>query len=146
MPTKLTKTTKKIDSSKKNEIGKKSKVVSKKEVDKNPPKKVVVKRRKVDLKPSKASAVAIASQANRTRKQALIEKVARSDISQNKKVESADTRIPLWVWIFFGCSLMLFCISFYQAIILRPQVETKLANDAVGNSVYSGEISETEDE
>ena len=37
--------------------------------------KVVVKRRKLDLTPTKASAVAIASQANRAKKQALIERM-----------------------------------------------------------------------
>jgi len=83
-------------------------------------KKVVVKRRKSDLKPTKASAVAIASQANRA-KQALIEKVASSDVPY-RKPESSDTKIPLWVWVFFGCSLLLFCISFYKAIIY-PQLD-----------------------
>ena len=45
------------------------KMESKLEMKKNTTKKVVVKRRKVDLKPSRASAVAIASQANRAKKQ-----------------------------------------------------------------------------
>lgn len=100
MPTKLTKTTKKTDSSKKSEIEKKSKIVSKKEVNKNASKKVVVKRRKSDLKPTKASAVAIVSQANRAKKQALIEKMAKSEMVQGKKDVSSN-RIPLWVWVFF---------------------------------------------
>ena len=121
MPTKLTKTTKKTDSSKKSEIEKKSKIVSKKKENKNASKKVVVKRRKSDLKPTKASAVAIVSQANRAKKQALIEKMAKSEMVQGKKDVSSN-RIPLWVWVFFWCSLMLFCVSFYQAII-RPQIE-----------------------
>ena len=93
-----------------------SKVSDKKESTK----KVVVKRRKSDLKPTKASAVAIASQANRA-KHALIEKVASSDVTY-RKPESSDTKIPLWVWVFFGCSLLLFCISFYKAIIY-PQLD-----------------------
>jgi hypothetical protein len=96
------------------------KVVSKNENKKDTTKKVVVKRRKSDLKPTKASAVAIASQANRA-KQALIEKVASSDVPY-RKPESSDTKIPLWVWVFFGCSLLLFCISFYKAIIY-PQLD-----------------------
>lgn len=100
MPTKLTKTTKKTDSSKKSEIEKKSKIVSKKEVNKNASKKVVVKRRKSDLKPTKASAVAIVLQANRAKKQALIEKMAKSEMVQGKKDVSSN-RIPLWVWVFF---------------------------------------------
>lgn len=122
MPTKLTKTTKKTDSSKKGGIEKKSKIVSKKEVDKNASKKVVVRRRKSDLKPTKASAVAIVSQANRAKKQALIEKMAKSEMVQGKKDALSGSKIPVWVWVFFWCSLMLFCVSFYQAII-RPQIE-----------------------
>lgn len=107
------------------------KVVSKNENKKDTTKKVVVKRRKSDLKPTKASAVAIASQANRA-KQSLIEKVASSEIPY-RKPESSDNRIPLWVWVFFGCSLLLFCVSFYQAII-RPQIESE--NVVVDESVY----------
>ena len=89
-------------------------------------KKVVVKRRKLDLTPTRASAVAIALQANRAKKQALIEKVANSNIFPSEAVPSSDTKIPLWVWLFFWCSLLLFCVSFYHAII-RPQIEK--AND-----------------
>ena len=86
-------------------------------------KKGVVKRRKTDLKLTKASAVAIVSQANRAKKQALIERMASSELVKNKKVErSSNSQVPLWVWIFFGVSLLLFCIAFYQAII-RPQLE-----------------------
>jgi len=95
-----------------------SKIEDKKE---SSTKKVVVKRRKADLKPSKASAVAIASQANRA-KQALIEKVAASDVPYKKRENTSDTKIPLWVRVFFGCSLLLFCISFYKAIIY-PQLD-----------------------
>ena len=83
--------------------------------------KVVVKRRKVELKPTKASAVAIATQANRAKKQALIDKMASSN-PPYKKIESSDTKIPLWVWVFFWCSLLLFCVSFYKAIIY-PQLD-----------------------
>ena len=75
------------------------KVVLKSEGTKDTTKKVVVKRRKTELKPTKASAVAIASQANRA-KQALIEKVAASDIPY-RKIENSNTKIPLWVWVFF---------------------------------------------
>ncbi len=122
------------------------KMESKLEMKKNTTKKVVVKRRKVDLKPSRASAVAIASQANRAKKQALIEKVANSDINQNKQNVASNAKIPLWAWIFFGCSLMFFCISFYQAVILRPQVEIKMAEDSVENSVSLGNLSEIDGE
>ncbi len=100
-------------------------------------KKVVVRRRKSDLKLTKASAVAIVSQANRAKKQALIEKVANSDNIPVKKSETSDTKIPLRVWVFFWCSLLLFCVSFYQAII-RPQIEKE-------NVVMSGDwIDESE--
>lgn len=85
-------------------------------------KKTVVKRRKLELKPTRASAVAIVSQANRAKKQALIEKIATSDVVMSHKSPSSDTKIPWWVWAFFGCSLFLFCISFYHAII-RPQMD-----------------------
>ena len=96
------------------------KVASKSENRKDSTKKVVVKRRKSDLKPTKASAVAIASQATRAKKQALIEKVTSSNLPY-KKSESSNTKIPIWVWVFFGCSLLLFCVSFYKAIIY-PQL------------------------
>lgn len=107
-----------------------SKFVSKKNTERDT-KKVVVKRRKTELKPTKASAVAIASQANRA-KQAFIERISNSEIP-SKKIEQSDTKIPLWVWIFFGCSLFLFCVSFYQAII-RPQIEKE--NVVVEDGVY----------
>ena len=115
-----TKKTTKLDSKNSKVSEKKiaSKIEDKKE---SSTKKVVVKRRKTDLKPSKASAVAIASQANRA-KQALIEKVAASDVPYKKRENTSDTKIPLWVRVFFGCSLLLFCISFYKAIIY-PQLD-----------------------
>lgn len=97
------------------------KVVSKTENKKDATKKVVVKRRKVELVPTKASAVAIASQASRAKKQALIEKMSTNDMPY-KKAESSDNKIPLWVRMFFWCSLLLFCVSFYKAIIY-PQLD-----------------------
>ena len=57
-------------------------------------KKTVVKRRKSDLKPTRASAVAIVSQANRAKKQAFIEKIATSDVVMSHKSSSSDTKIP----------------------------------------------------
>jgi hypothetical protein len=39
-----------------------------------------------------------------------------------RKAESSDNKIPLWVRIFFWCSLLLFCVSFYKAIIY-PQLD-----------------------
>ena len=125
MPTKSTKSTGKSVSKKStfSEKGSWSKVNVKKSSDnKNTTKKVVIKRRKVDLVPTRASAVAIASQANRAKKQALIERFASWENIEVNKNGRTSTMIPLWVWIFFWCSLLLFCISFYQAII-RPQFE-----------------------
>ena len=136
MPTKSTKTTTKSESktSKSSEKKSSSRISEKKITEKKDSiKKVVVKRRKTDLKPTKASAVAIVSQANRAKKKALIEKVAKSDVIPKRRDETSDTRIPLWVWVFFGCSLFLFCISFYQAII-RPQIE--IENITVNESSY----------
>ena len=117
MPTKKTTKT----DSKTSKVAEK-KVESKTENKKNTTKKVVVKRRKTELTPTKASAVAIVSQANRAKKQALIEKVSNSNIISSKKVEKPDTKIPLRVRIFFWCSLLLFCVSFYKAIIY-PQLD-----------------------
>ena len=57
-----------------------------------------MKRRKLDLTPTRASAVAIASQANREKKQALIDKLASEDRVFKREDSS---KIPLWVWIFF---------------------------------------------
>ena len=85
-------------------------------------KRVVVKRRKTELVPTKASAVAIASQASRAKKQALIERVASTEVPYRKVEKPSDTKIPLWVRVFFGCSLLLFCVSFYKAIIY-PQLD-----------------------
>ena len=129
MPTKTTKKTSNVSSKKKVETNKSAVKVEKKDSTK----KVVVKRRKLDLTPTRASAVAIASQANRAKKQALIDKVASAEKVISKSESS--TRIPLWVWIFFWCSLLLFCISFYQAII-RPQLEEELMIANSDNEVY----------
>ena len=99
---------------------KKTSEKSEKKTTKKSTKKVVVKRRTSDLTPTRASAVAIASQANRAQKQALIEKLSAEE--KVTKPTEKSTKIPLWVWIFFWCSLLLFCISFYKAIIY-PQLE-----------------------
>lgn len=95
-------------------------------------KKAVVKRRKLDLAPTRASAVAIASQA--AKKQALIDKLASEDKAVIKN-ERSSTKIPSWVWVFFWCSLLLFCVSFYQAII-RPQLEEELTEANSDTWVY----------
>lgn len=132
MPTKSTKTATKSESKRSKLSEKKSisKISENKSIEKKEStKKVVVKRRKTDLKPTRASAVAIASQANRAKKQALIEKFATSDGYLPKNVaRSSDNKIPLWVWIFFWCSLLLFCISFYYAIF-RPQLEVDVIDE-----------------
>ena len=91
-----------LDNSKSPEKKSSSKIPENKNLEKkDSTKKIVVKRRKTDLKPTKASAVAIASQANRAKKKALIEKVAKSDIIPDRKVETTDNKIPVWVWVFF---------------------------------------------
>ena len=103
--------------------------------------KVVVKRRKKELTPTKASATAIISQANRAKKQELIKKLAEEEISTQKNEENVhSSKVPLWVRIFFGCSLMLFCISFYHAII-RPQLEPEIV-EADNNIYWSSDIEE----
>lgn len=137
MPTKITKKT----SVKKSEDWKSEKRSTVKKTwvksyieKKDSTKQAVVKRRKLDLTPTRASAVAIASQANRIKKQALIDKLASTEHVMNKKEKSS--KIPSWVWIFFWCSLLLFCISFYQAII-RPQLEDELTNANINNVDYN---------
>ena len=97
-------------------------------------KKVVVKRRTADLSPTKASAVAIASQANRAKKQEFIDRIA-SEKTVVGSDKSTSSKIPLWVWLFFGGSLLLFCISFYQAII-RPQLANNEVVDQGSSGVY----------
>lgn len=96
-------------------------------------KKVVIKRRTADLTPTRASAVAIASQANRAKKQALIKKLSTEEkvINQAKK----STKIPLRVWVFFWCSLLLFCVSFYKAIIY-PQIEIDSNKVETDTNIY----------
>ena len=119
-----TKATKKTSVKKESSTSSSKKNVSFSKVEKkDSTKKVVVKRRKLDLTPTRASAVAIASQANREKKQALIDKLASED--RVFKKEDSSNKIPLRVWIFFWCALLLFCVSFYQAII-RPQLEAEL--------------------
>ena len=119
-----TKTTKKTSVKKESSTSSSKKNVSFSKVEKkDSTKKVVVKRRKLDLTPTRASAVAIASQANREKKQALIDKLASEE--RVFKKEDSSNKIPLWVWVFFWCALLLFCVSFYQAII-RPQLEAEL--------------------
>ncbi len=119
-----TKTTKKISVKKESSTSSSKKSLSSSKIEKkDSTKKVVVKRRKLDLTPTRASAVAIASQANREKKQALIDKLASEE--RVFKKEDSSNKIPLWVWVFFWCALLLFCVSFYQAII-RPQLEAEL--------------------
>ena len=119
--------------SKSSEISEKQ-VSSKSDNKKETTKKVIVKRRKVDLKPTKASAVAIAAQANRAKKQALIEKVATSEnVPPTKMGSSSDSKIPLWVRIFFWCSLLFFCVTFYRYEIY-PQLGGE--NVVVDDSLY----------
>jgi len=135
MPVKTTKkiTVKKSSVSKSNKkvVDSESTIKNEKKVDSV--KKVVVKRRKLDLTPTRASAVAIASQANRAQKQALIEKFSnKSDVVSKSKKTS---KIPVRVRNFFGLSLLLFCVSFYQAII-RPQLEEELTEANVDSSLY----------
>lgn len=135
MPTKSTKITTKSESKKSKWLEKKSesKVLERKNVEKKEStKKVVVKRRKTDLKPTKASAVAIVSQANRAKKQALIEKFAAEQKISYNKSSTDNSKIPLWARVFFWCSLLLFCISFYIAVF-RQQIE----NDLVDNEKVS---------
>ena len=100
--------------------------------------KVVVKRRKLDLTPTKASAVAIASQANRAKKQALIERMESWKSLPKNITSKEDTKIPLWVWIFFGGSLLLFCISFYQAVF-RPAIENNIITPNIESDIYQVE-------
>ena len=126
MPIKSTKSTIKSDSKFEKALKKNQSESNPKKTEdkKNTTKRVIVKRRKVDLVPTRASAVAIASQANRAKKQALIEKVESWESKQSRIINKDDTKIPLWVWMFFWCSLLLFCVSFYQAIF-RPQLDKK---------------------
>lgn len=135
-----TKTTKKTSVKKESlTLGSKKNVSPSNVEKKDSTKKVVVKRRKLDLTPTRASAVAIASQANREKKQALIDKLASEE--RVFKSEDSSNKIPLWVWVFFWCALLLFCISFYQAII-RPQLEEELTEANVDEVYLLGEDSE----
>lgn len=81
-------------------------------------KKVVVKKRTAELMPTKASAVAIVSRAQRAKNSSFSTKTISDEGSKSKKT----TKIPLWVWIFFGCALLLFSVAFYKAII-NPQLD-----------------------
>lgn len=116
--------------------------------EKKSTKKVVVKRRKVELVPTKASAVAIASQANRAKKQALIQRVASNNISQNKVESPSDTKIPLWVWVFFWCSLFFFCVSFYSCYFRKvaPYPQLDESNNLDMANVVSLEDNQNENE
>jgi hypothetical protein len=103
------KTTKQTTTTKKNtkESDVKKKTATKKTKEpvesKESEKKVVIKRRKKDLTPTKASATAIISQANRAKKQALIEKLSEEKIPQTREIEKNPTpsKVPLWVRLLF---------------------------------------------
>jgi len=102
-------------------------------------KKGVIKRRTSDLTLSRASATAIVSQANHARKETIHQRVASSkDVVDNNNNDSS-RKIPLRVWIFFWGSLLLFCISFYQAVI-RPQLDVEIINNQVWIEDNSGII------
>lgn len=92
--------------------------------------KGTIKRRTSDLTLSKASATAIASQANHTKKEAIQRNMINNRNSSKK--------IPLRVWVFFWCSLLLFCISLYQAVI-RPQLRTEITNNQIANEISNNE-------
>lgn len=103
---------------------------------------VIVKKRKAPLKPTKASAAAITLQANRAKKQALIEKLANEE-PHVKNWDNNSKKIPLWVWIFFGCSLFLFCVSFYKAVIYpKLDVEVVRDNDSTKDTILVEESEE----
>ena len=93
------KNTKESDTKKKTTAKKNKEPVETKESEK----KVVIKRRKKDLTPTKASATAIISQANRAKKQALIEKLSEEKMPQTREVERkpSSSKVPLWVRLLF---------------------------------------------
>ena len=102
--TKQTTTTKK--NTKESDVKKKTTTKKTKQTkeQKESEKKVVIKRRKKDLTPTKASATAIISQANRAKKQALIEKLSEEKMPQPREVEKkspSSSKVPLWVRILF---------------------------------------------
>lgn len=93
-------------------------------------KKAKIKRRTSDLTLSRASATAIASQANHAKKA-----TTKQDYPLNSNINNSESskKIPLRVRVFFWCSLLLFSISFYQAVI-RPQLEVEIMNTYVNNT------------
>ena len=125
--TKQTTTTKK--NTKESDVTKKTTIekVKQTKAQKESEKKVVIKRRKKDLTPTKASATAIISQANRAKKQALIEKLSEEKMPQTREVDRkpSSSKVPLWVRLLFWGSLLWFCIAFYLAII-HPQLEMRI--------------------
>lgn len=127
------KNTKESDTKKKTTAKKNKEPVETKESEK----KVVIKRRKKDLTPTKASATAIISQANRAKKQALIEKLSEEKMPQTREVERkpSSSKVPLWVRLLFWGSLLWFCIAFYLAII-HPQLENKDVAIQVDDNFY----------
>ena len=135
--TKQTTTTKK--NTKESDIKKKTtaKKVKQSREPKEAEKKVVIKRRKKDLTPTKASATAIISQANRAKKQALIEKLSEEEmpIKQEVKNNTSSSKVPLRVRILFWWSLLWFCVAFYLAII-HPQIERNGDDIQVSEDFY----------
>ena len=105
-------------------------------------KKGTIKRRTSDLTLSKASATAIIAQAHHTNKQAFKANNPNTAYIKNKNTSN---RIPIRVRIFFWCSLLLFCISFYQAIV-RPQLEISTINTPKANILYWMDITNNTNE
>lgn len=56
-----------------------------------------------------------------------------------KKVKREPNKIPVWVWVFFGASLLLFCIALYQSF-LRPSLTDSqvVGSEETPNIIVSG--------
>lgn len=101
---------------------------TKKTVKKVPVKKPVSQKNTTTKKESisKTSVKKLSTEQTR-KKEEFISKVALAAIQQERTLPSSPKKvtkkIPVWVWIFFGASLLLFCISLYQALLF-PQLTT----------------------
>jgi hypothetical protein len=64
----------------------------------------------------------------------LIKKIDQQaqDSQIEKQIKKTEKKIPIGIRIFFGCSLLLFCIALYKAILL-PKIIQRTPNDPIVN-------------
>lgn len=63
-------------------------------------------------------------------KERLIQKIAQQakDAQIEKQAKKVEKKIPIGIRIFFGCSLLLFCIALYKTILFPKIIQSQPSN------------------